>query len=511
MKSATVSEVARIIHPIREPPEAAQRVIIAVSNPDCHLPGYIAGQIPPSFVVWSYPGSPESKLWSAITSNTLLGNLPGPDGPKVATVLRDSDILIDFAGSVELPCVCEVWRIETGGGRPLFAPFTQSETWQRPPFVASVRLKRHAPGSTLGASVGEASVGTRVPYRKLIDLLAQTAALLIREALLHRVHVPVQPPLPEPDRHRPLAGLLGGLVRHHAEQWKSRFYSEVWSVGVSEQSMRTIARSGQLGEVAWLRADRQSSYFADPFELPGADAVLCEEYPFDTGVGRIVALNMRSGRSVPIDLCEATTHRSYPYIWAEAGDVYVLPESSEDRESILYKLGPAMTATVVAVVGRGIRMADPTIFRSGDHYWMAFSDLDLVAGQNLCLLYAEQLSGPWQPHPRNPVKIDVRSSRPAGTPFWQDSALYRPAQDCSKAYGWGIAINRVVEISPVSFSEVTERWLHPDSRSPYPAGIHTLSAAGERTLVDGKRMAIQPKHLIRKLLRKLTDHRGPVF
>ncbi len=47
----------------------------------------------------------------------------------------------------------------------------------------------------------------------------------------------------------------------------------------------------------------------------------------------------------------------------------------------------------------------------------------------------EGLEGPWEPHRRNPVKCDVRGSRPAGTPFVHGGELYRPAQDGSKRYG----------------------------------------------------------------------------
>ena len=40
------------------------------------------------------------------------------------------------------------------------------------------------------------------------------------------------------------------------------------------------------------------------------------------------------------------------------------------------------------------------------------------------------------------VKTDVRSARPAGTPFVYQGELYRPAQDCSRTYGGSIVIHR---------------------------------------------------------------------
>src|SRR5213596_456309 len=68
-------------------------------------------------------------------------------------------------------------------------------------------------------------------------------------------------------------------------------------------------------------------------------------------------------------------------------------------------------------------------------------------GQQAISLVRLRPLGPWRPHPGNPVKVDVRSSRPAGGPFLFGGNLYRPAQDCSRTYGGGITINRVTHLS----------------------------------------------------------------
>ncbi len=105
----------------------------------------------------------------------------------------------------------------------------------------------------------------------------------------------------------------------------------------------------------------------------------------------------------------------------------------------------------------------------------------------LFVFHAADLHGPWMPHALNPVKCDLRSSRPAGTPFiGEDGALYRPAQDCSRVYGGAVAVNRVTRLTPHEFEEVITTHLRPDLEGPCPDGLHTLSAAGDLTLVDGK-------------------------
>ena len=69
-----------------------------------------------------------------------------------------------------------------------------------------------------------------------------------------------------------------------------------------------------------------------------------------------------------------------------------------------------------------------------------------------------------------------------------DGCLYRPAQDCSRTYGRRVILNRITRLTPKVFKEEPEVVIEPYADSDYPHGIHTLSAAGGITLVDGKRL-----------------------
>ena len=111
----------------------------------------------------------------------------------------------------------------------------------------------------------------------------------------------------------------------------------------------------------------------------------------------------------------------------------------------------------------------------------------------------------------NPVKFDVHSSRPAGTPFWHNGSLYRPAQDSSRTYGGAIVINRITKLTLDEFQEETAIHLDPFRHTRYPDGWHTLSAAGSITVLDGKRMAFIPTLSARRLRHKLGRLRGLLF
>ena len=122
----------------------------------------------------------------------------------------------------------------------------------------------------------------------------------------------------------------------------------------------------------------------------------------------------------------------------------------------------------------------------------------------MCLLHAEALEGPWRPHAGNPVKRDIGSSRPAGTPFVHEGRLYRPAQDCTGCYGAAIVVNRVRALDPERFAEEPVARIAPDRASPFPHGAHTLVAWGERTLVDAKRHGFVGAAFRRRALARLA-------
>jgi hypothetical protein len=148
-------------------------------------------------------------------------------------------------------------------------------------------------------------------------------------------------------------------------------------------------------------------------------------------------------------------------------------------------------------------MADPTLFRHGGLYWIAYNDADLGLHENLCLLYAKRLEGPWRPHQLNPVKMDVRSSRPGGAPFVVDGTLFRPAQDCSRSYGCALVINKVLTCTPEQYHEEPIARLTPDPAGRYPDGFHTLSITSDGILFDAKRIVFNPTIMRQRLKRQL--------
>lgn len=289
--------------------------------------------------------------------------------------------------------------------------------------------------------------------------------------------------------------------------WSDLFRHEQWNIGIVEQPIGEFLGQRVRSPTRWFADPPGGEIVADPFGVlrDGHLTVLCEYLTFADNRGVIVAMEPNSKtpeRRIPVAIGPTPpVHLSYPQLLQIEGRTFCVPETHEARELALYELArfpdrwhriaPLLTDTVVV---------DATVFAYGGLWWIAGSE-DAPKGANceLHLWHAEQLTGPWRAHIGNPVKVDVRSARPGGTLFTHDGVLYRPAQDCSRTYGGRIVVNRVTTLTPTEFAEEFAAAVEPDASGPYPFGLHTLSAVGNVTLIDGKRIRFEPAQFARTL------------
>jgi hypothetical protein len=95
------------------------------------------------------------------------------------------------------------------------------------------------------------------------------------------------------------------------------------------------------------------------------------------------------------------------------------------------------------------------------------------------------LSGDWTPHPMNPVVSDVRQARPAGKVFRHEGRLYRPSQDCSHRYGYGLNLNWIETLTPDTYRERVVSRATPDW-APDLRAVHTFNREGRWHIADAQ-------------------------
>ena len=264
-----------------------------------------------------------------------------------------------------------------------------------------------------------------------------------------------------------------------------------WNVGVIDRPISDFLRPDIERKILWLPSPGRAKYLADPFGLiqDKRVVILCEEFDYSTGKGKIVCYEEDEDHSLtgPHVAIELPVHISYPYLLEWKGETYCVPETSQAREVSLYRAQefPCKWEKVHTLIDN-FPGVDASIFQFDGRCWLACTNLDDGPWDKLFIWHAEDLTGPWRPHRANPVKVSLRSSRPAGTPFFYEGALYRPAQDCSNKYGQSVVLNRIRRLTTDEFEEEEVATVAP-FQAPYTEGLHTLSSTDGMTLVDGKR------------------------
>lgn len=234
-----------------------------------------------------------------------------------------------------------------------------------------------------------------------------------------------------------------------------------------------------------------TAFWADPFLLRRGQRtwVLFEELPFATQQGHISAVEIDDAGmpiSAPRIVLKEPWHLSYPFLWHEDNRVFMLPEAGRSQGLTLYEaVGDGMQWQRRETLLSGVRLADATVAAHAGRLWMFATCADdglATMDDTLHIYWAERIQGPWHAHALNPVKIDARSSRPAGSIWVVDGVLHRVAQDCSSTYGGRIECMRVLRLTEDEFEEEPlPGWAAPVARTnPW----HTFNFLGAMTVVD---------------------------
>ena len=89
-----------------------------------------------------------------------------------------------------------------------------------------------------------------------------------------------------------------------------------------------------------------------------------------------------------------------------------------------------------------------------------------------------------------------------------DGTLFRPAQDCSRSYGYGLSVNRIDHLTVTRFEETVVTSLRPEAISASCKGVHTLSFKDDLMVIDAKFHLIGVKPLLLRALRRTKRMNG---
>ena len=251
-------------------------------------------------------------------------------------------------------------------------------------------------------------------------------------------------------------------------------------------------------------------FWADPFIIYENRQyyVFVEEVLAKNNKGHISFLTIDENEnvSVPQIIIEKPYHMSYPFIFAYNNEYYMIPETAANKTIELYKcVGFPDKWEKIMNLMENVQAFDATVLQKDGKWWL-FTNIrdndETSSFDELFLFYSEDLfSDNWMPHVRNPIVSDVRSARPAGRIFAYNGNLYRPSQNSSKIYGYGVKINHIVALTEEEYIEECVSDIEP-LWSKKIIAVHTLNFVNELTIVDGlMKKARYPDAIIRNLRR----------
>lgn len=202
--------------------------------------------------------------------------------------------------------------------------------------------------------------------------------------------------------------------------------------------------------------------------------------------GVIMMRSSKDGKewTKPITVLEKSYHMSFPYVFENEGDVYMIPETCANHSICLYKANNDSLKSFEFVTyllkrennceNLAYDYSDSLLYKKDGYYYLFTTYND--GWENILELYVSNtLCGPYSIHPNSPICKGMKYGRNGGPLMEAEGKLYRVAQDCLRRYGDNIHLLEISELSPNTYHEhvVIEFFLSP-KHSLYREGGHQL-------------------------------------
>ncbi len=446
-----------------------------------------------------------------VTFDALLHRHPSVSGLVTQATVPPAglDVILDFgAGGACPPARFGVWSFRLGGER-----LTQCAEYGVPELLRGAtfcQLDLVSEGGEGGGQILSRTFGhvndaslwrTRAPalwkaravaLRALSDLVRLGPDRFFSRALAQ--HGRDVPPAPAPISVMGMRCLRGKLLLRRLLT-PYRVVREQWRVGLRVRPPAG-APEAPWGSAAWARGFRFveapfDRFYADPFLFAheGRTWLFVEDWDWQVGKAIISAAPLAEDGSVGamVPALERPYHLSNPLVFAEGGEIYMIPETMAARQVEVYRCLEFPGRWELACTPlTGLDIADACVLRTAAG-WLMLASVAYEGGlgwDELHVFHADALCGPWTPDPDNPVVSDVRTARPGGRMWEKDGRLFRLAQDSAGRYGSGLGLFEVTRDASGAFRQ--EPVARLNSFDFAMNGVHAYDCEGRFEVVDGR-------------------------
>jgi len=203
-------------------------------------------------------------------------------------------------------------------------------------------------------------------------------------------------------------------------------------------------------------------------------------------------------------ILEKKYHLSYPFTFKYKNEWYLIPETHQKNSIDLYKFTEfPYKLEKVKILIDDIDAADTTLTVKDNtaYLFTNIKEHGKSHSDNLSLFYSSDLlNDDFKAHSMNPLKIDNRYARMAGSIVKENGTLYRYAQDCSISYGDCIYKFEIIELTE---SKYREKMIETLCKPNKCVSSHTFSKSDNFVVIDVIYRVRGVAHVLRNMVNLL--------
>lgn len=180
-------------------------------------------------------------------------------------------------------------------------------------------------------------------------------------------------------------------------------------------------------------------------------------------------------------------HFSFPSIYEENGEIFIIPEISDSGKVIIYRcVNFPNQFQVHSEILTGVKCFDPHVYKFGELYCLFVNQKehsDISSYEECFLYFASNLEGPWVNELISPISSDIANSRPAGNILETNEGLFRVTQNCEERYGYAVNVNKIISMNLDHYAEESWAIIEPNFNSKIQ-GVHTFNTSHGCSVLD---------------------------
>lgn len=241
---------------------------------------------------------------------------------------------------------------------------------------------------------------------------------------------------------------------------KMLFYHESWDIMILKDHGSHLFPDNTLeilSKTAAQQLKKKYTFQADPFIIEKADKlyVFYEAFSFRNSKGtlrcRILDRELTEIDDVKLEgFDDLKCHLSFPFLIHINDQLFMIPESSERKEVILFQsVEFPVRWKKIKVLISDTEVTDNVFLTINETCYLLSTTMD----NEIIIHSAENIYGQWQRIAPS-LKVSNHHHRGAGAPYLVDNKMYFLTQECTpETYGKSIYIKELVTLSNTVFDE----------------------------------------------------------